>query len=189
MFISASYGILDIFLDNHIQEYVFIVLKSGEVVIWSFLKPTYKWNHLSVVLLCKGKGSQLVHCVYDNNAKLFVWCEKRSASQCCICTARVTYSEDDDIVVTRTRALLHNCLPMNIYLLSDSMFCFVPVLNKPPGLLLFWSVKTDALKVSVVVICLCCFIWTPLIKTIVFTLCCVYLVLKFYKNTKILLVI
>ena len=137
---------MDVYLDVNSQEYVLVLMKNGELVIWTFLKPAYQWKHLSIIPLCKGKGTQLVQCEYDNKAKLLVWCEKRSASQCCICTTQLCFG--DRVTITSTKALLHNCLPMNIYMLSNSLFCLMPVLNKPPGLLLFWSAKTDAIKVS-----------------------------------------
>lgn len=127
------------------QEFVFVVLKSGNVFIWAFKKPAYKWTHVSSFSLCKGKGSQIVSIVYNEFEKMFVWCEKRSSSQCCVCSTQLNFSSHNGVSITGICALLHNCLPITIYLLSVNMFCFVPL--SPAGLLLFWLVNSPSMTV------------------------------------------
>lgn len=133
------------------QEYIVIVLRTGEVVTWLFQKPDYEWQKIRKYSLCKGKDSQIVSYAYDRQTQVLVWCEKRSATQFCICKARMKFSvatEKRTVLFEEVKAVLHNCLPMNIYALSNDVFCFMPVSNKTLGLFMFWSNRADKIVVS-----------------------------------------
>lgn len=144
--VSDNFDVFDVYYTTQSQqEFVFVVLKSGNVFIWAFKKPAYKWTHVSSFSLCKGKGSQIVSIVYNEFEKMFVWCEKRSSSQCCVCSTQLNFSSHNGVSITGICALLHNCLPITIYLLSVNMFCFVPL--SPAGLLLFWLVNSPSMTV------------------------------------------
>lgn len=144
------------------QEYVFVVLKTGEVVIWMFRKPEYTWKLAKRYSLCKGRDSQIVSYAYDKHTRALLWCEKRSASQFCICKANLKFPEGSarnnnssspeqaTVAFEDVKAILHNCLPMNIYALSHKVFIFLPVSNKPQGLFMFWSNETDKIVVSTI---------------------------------------
>ena len=146
-FILDSTGVFDIFhtMANR-TEYLFILLKNGQVIVWTFRRPEYEWCKLQTEFwLFKSRESQLISYVYDNETLL--WCERRSTTQFCICKVSIAFKENAGVSFEETRAILHNCLPMNIYSLSHGYYTFIPVSNKTLGLFLFWSAKGGQITV------------------------------------------
>ena len=139
---------MDVFVDNQLLEYTFILSKSGELIVWTFKRPSFEWNYETTISLCKGKGSRLLSYTYDTQNKLLVWCEKVMVSQCCICSTEFEFNEG--FALRNTRQILHNCLPMSVYLLAQSTFCFIS--NILPGLMLFWCHSSGKITVSVLVV-------------------------------------
>jgi len=142
--------VFDIFQTIQSKEFVFILFKNGQVNVWTFSKPKYEWTKLKELSLFKSKESQLVSYVYDDSKHLLVWCEKRSATQFCICKVHLNFV-DGNVFFEETKAILHNCLPMNIYTLSKGNFTFLPVSNKTLGLFIFWSADNEQMTVSLIV--------------------------------------
>ena len=139
---------LDVFGGESKPDHVFVVMKSGQLVIWKFDKPIYSWKHIVTLDLCKTRGPQLVSMAYDKKNWTLLWCEKRSASSCCICSATLIFNEDDTIVLSSIKPVLHNCLPMTVLMVRESTFCLKSTSNKPPGLMLFWSYDDDTMRVG-----------------------------------------
>ncbi|XP_066914181.1 uncharacterized protein [Clytia hemisphaerica] len=144
---NESTGVVDVFHTvSHRTEYLFILLKNGQVIAWTFRRPEYEWYKLQTEFwLFKSRDSQIISYVYDNETLL--WCERRSTTQFCICKVSINFNEDADVTFEETRAVLHNCLPMNIYSLSHGHYTFIPVSNKTLGLFLFWSAKDGLITV------------------------------------------
>ncbi|XP_047143684.1 uncharacterized protein LOC101239109 [Hydra vulgaris] len=136
-------SVLDVFVDNNLLEYVFIISKSGELIVWTFRRPSYKWQMEATILLCKKKGSQLLSYTYDNQNKVLVWCEKITASQCCIYSTEFNFT--DNFSVKSTQQILYNCLPMSIHFLAQSNFCFISYIL--PSLMLFWCSSSGKMTV------------------------------------------
>lgn len=141
-------GVLDILCILREQEYVLVLMKSGEIITWSFTKPLYKWNYVSKISLCKCRNSQVTSYVFDEEENVIVWCEKRGSTHCYVFSADLVISDDSTVTLSDPKTLLHNSLPVHIYLYPDGC-CFMPVANKPPGLLLFSSTKSDTITVHI----------------------------------------
>jgi len=136
----------DVFVDLNENKYVFVLLKNGSLIVWSFMKSTYEWKFVDNFSLCKGKGCQLTS--YAFNGETITWCEKRTASQCCIVATDISIT-DMAVTIDNTHAVLHNCLPMLIYPMANSQFCLIPVAGRPAGLLLFWSHGNNEITVCI----------------------------------------
>ena len=96
--------------------------------------------------LFKSKDSQLIS--YTQNENILLWCERRSATQFCICKIDLSFCKDG-VSFEGSKAILHNCLPMTIHSLPKDNFTFLPVSNKTLGLFLFWSAKNEQITVCI----------------------------------------
>ena len=154
-FVDDAGKVYDVFIDPEMNDrFVFILLKTGKLLVWKFIKPSYEWEYYEIFPLCKGPGCQLTSYAYNDNT--IIWCEKRASLQCYVCVAEVNYTEneagnnecDRKFSIRNTYCLLHNCLPMTIHPFKDSKFCLLPSSNRPPGLILFWSKEKNEITVS-----------------------------------------
>ena len=154
-FVEDAGKVYDVFIDPEMNDrFVFILLKTGKLLVWKFMKPSYEWEYYKIFPLCKGPGCQLTSFAYNDST--IIWCEKRASLQCYVCVAEVNYSEseagndesDRKFSIRNTYCLLHNCLPITIHPFKDSKFCLLPSSNRPPGLILFWSKEKNEITVS-----------------------------------------
>ena len=131
------------------KEYLFILLKNGQIITWVFCRPEYEWRRIEKEFsLFKSKDSQLVS--YTQNENILIWCERRSATQFCICKIDISFRNDGGLAFQGSKAILHNCLPMTIHSLPKDNFIFLPVSNKTLGLFLFWSAKCEQITVCII---------------------------------------
>ena len=132
---------------NSNKEYLFILLKNGQIITWLFCRPEYEWRKMEIEFsLFKSKDSQLIS--YTQNENILLWCERRSATQFCICKIDLSFCKEG-VSFEGSKAILHNCLPMTIHSLPKDNFTFLPVSNKTLGLFLFWSAKNEQITVCI----------------------------------------
>lgn len=143
-------GVFDIFrIVAQTKEYLFILLKDGQIITWLFSRPEYKWSKVDTEYsLFKSKESQLVSFTQDGDVLL--WCERRSAAQFCICKINIFCDNDSQVMFRGSKAILHNCLPMTMHTLPGENFTFLPMSNKTLGLFLFWSKHNEEITVRII---------------------------------------
>ena len=139
-------GVLDLIYILRDQEYVLVLMRTGDILVWSFVKPQYEWIFITKISLSKHRNCQVLSYAFNDAEGAIVWCEKRGSTLCYIFSALITIKEKNVVDISDAKTLLHNSLPMNIYLIPDGC-CLVPVANKPAGLLLFSSYHSDTITV------------------------------------------
>lgn len=141
-------GVVDIFCMYRDHEYVLVLLRNGEILVWSFLKPQYKWNYVCKLSLSKCRNCQVVSYVFDEEKNVLIWCEKRGSAYFYVLSVVITISDSSpsQVELRECKTILHNSLPMHIHLVPDGC-CLIPAANKPPGLMLFLSQDNELITV------------------------------------------
>ena len=131
--------------------HMFIVLKNSEVHIWKFVRPSFEWQFVSKFHLSASKNVQVTSLCFDKRSKLVFWCERRTPTQCCVCKGRISLESGKDVILEKLD-ILHNCPPIQLFLVGPSGVLLHPTANSPAGLTMYWSITSSRIQVSILFI-------------------------------------
>lgn len=147
IFSGGNYAVLEVFCEGAPTSLqMFIVLKNGEVHIWKFIRPGYEWRFVSKFNLSVSKNIQITSLCFDKKSKLLFWCERRTPTQCCVCNGKISADSGKSVLVNKSD-LLHNCPPVQLFLVGPSGILLHPTANSPTGLTMYWSPVASRIQV------------------------------------------
>ena len=126
---------------------MFIVMKNAEVHVWKFVRPAFEWIFVSQLDLSSSKNIQIMSLNFDCKSRTLYWCERRTPTQCCVCRRTVSIDSEKEML-SKTSDILHNCPPVQLYIVGPSGVLLQPMANSPTGLTMYWSAASSQLQVT-----------------------------------------
>lgn len=126
--------------------HMFIVLKSGKVLVWKFIRPSFEWHFVSKFSLSVSKNIQITSLCFDKKSNLLFWCERRTPTQCCVCSGKIKIDSGKDMLSEKSD-ILHNCPPVQMFLVGPSGVLLRPTANSPAGIAMYWSQASKRIQV------------------------------------------